>query len=87
MVKPQVYKLNRSWYTTLRPTGTFLLAYFYEKRRKYMVHAAFINYFIATASAGAALIGLLFVSVSIAPHRTVRASGPYALAIDCFMRP
>jgi|SRR5579863_7593478 len=41
-----------------------------------MVHDIFINYFIATASAGAALIGLLFVSVSIAPHRTVQASAP-----------
>ena len=41
-----------------------------------MVPPEFANFFIAAAGAGGALIGLLFVSVSIAPHRTVQASAP-----------
>ncbi len=36
-----------------------------------MVPANFANYFLASAGAGGALIGLLFVAVSIAPERTV----------------
>ncbi len=41
-----------------------------------MVPPAFFNYFITAASAGGALIGLLFVSISIAPHRTLLVSAP-----------
>jgi hypothetical protein len=41
-----------------------------------MVPAEFQNFFIASASAGAALVGLLFVAVSIAPERTVMRSAP-----------
>jgi hypothetical protein len=36
-----------------------------------MVPTMFANYFLASAGAGGALIGLLFVAVSIAPERTV----------------
>ena len=41
-----------------------------------MVPAAFNAFFSASASAGAALVGLLFVAVSIAPHETVKAGAP-----------
>ena len=41
-----------------------------------MVPSAFLSFFITAASAGGALIGLLFVAVSIAPHRTVQLSAP-----------
>ncbi len=41
-----------------------------------MVPPEFLSYFITAASAGGALIGLLFVSISIAPQRTVLASAP-----------
>jgi hypothetical protein len=34
-----------------------------------MVPPEFANFFIASASAGAALVGLLFVAVSLAPER------------------
>jgi hypothetical protein len=49
---------------------------FQEKVRKRMVPPAYLSFFITAASAGGALIGLLFVAVSIAPHRTVQASAP-----------
>ena len=41
-----------------------------------MVPAAFHDYFVASAGAGAALMGLLFVAVSIAPERTVMSGAP-----------
>jgi len=41
-----------------------------------MVPPQFANFFIASASAGAALVGLLFVAVSIAPERIVMANAP-----------
>src|SRR6266700_1855399 len=36
-----------------------------------MVPAAFANFFVASTGAGAALVGLLFVALSIAPEQTV----------------
>jgi hypothetical protein len=39
------------------------------KRERRMVPSSFGNYFVAMASAGGALIGLLFVAVSIRPER------------------
>ncbi len=36
-----------------------------------MVPEVFHDYFVASTGAGAALVGLLFVAVSIAPERTV----------------
>jgi hypothetical protein len=41
-----------------------------------MVPVEFVNYFLASAGAGAALVGLLFVAVSIAPERTVMETAP-----------
>ena len=41
-----------------------------------MVPPEFANFFIAGASAGAALVGLLFVAVSIAPERMVTRRAP-----------
>jgi hypothetical protein len=41
-----------------------------------MMLPAFTSFFATSASAGAALVGLLFVAVSIAPHETVKASAP-----------
>jgi hypothetical protein len=41
-----------------------------------MASGAFNSFFATSASAGAALVGLLFVAVSIAPHETVKASAP-----------
>lgn len=41
-----------------------------------MVPPEFSNFFIAAASAGAALVGLLFVAVSIAPEQIVTARAP-----------
>lgn len=41
-----------------------------------MVPPAYLNFFTTAATAGGALIGLLFIAVSIAPHRTVQASAP-----------
>jgi hypothetical protein len=41
-----------------------------------MVPAEFNNFFVASASAGAALVGLLFVAVSIAPEHIVMANAP-----------
>src|SRR3989442_14040776 len=37
-----------------------------------MVPPQFVNFFIASAGAGAALVGLLFVAVSIAPEHIVQ---------------
>lgn len=41
-----------------------------------MVPPEFTNFFIASASAGAALVGLLFVAVSIAPENIVTRRAP-----------
>ncbi len=41
-----------------------------------MVPEAFHDYFLASAGAGAALVGLLFIAVSIAPEQTVTSSAP-----------
>ncbi len=41
-----------------------------------MVPPQFVNFFIASASAGAALVGLLFVAVSVAPEHIVQANAP-----------
>jgi hypothetical protein len=52
-----------------------------------MVPQAFHDYFLASAGAGAALVGLLFVAVSIAPERTVMSGAPVerqAVAISAY---
>ena len=52
-----------------------------------MVPPDYANYFIASTGASAALLGLLFVSVSIAPERifgTAAQSGHQALALSSF---
>jgi hypothetical protein len=41
-----------------------------------VVPPAFANFFIASASAGAALVGLLFVAVSLAPEQIVTRRAP-----------
>src|SRR5215472_14623589 len=41
-----------------------------------VVPPEFANFFIASASAGAALVGLLFVAVSIAPEQMVTRRAP-----------
>src|SRR5215467_5789083 len=41
-----------------------------------MVPSSFQNFFVASTGAGAALVGLLFVAVSIAPQRTVMHTAP-----------
>jgi hypothetical protein len=41
-----------------------------------VIPPGFENFFLASAGAAAALIGLLFVAVSIAPERTVMAGAP-----------
>jgi hypothetical protein len=41
-----------------------------------MVPADFGNFFSASAGAASALVGLLFVSVSLSPERTIRAGAP-----------
>src|SRR5216684_6625106 len=45
-------------------------------RGQSMVPEAFHDYFVASTGAGAALVGLLFVAVSIAPERTVMSGAP-----------
>src|SRR6266851_6201759 len=52
-----------------------------------MVPEAFHDYFLASAGAGAALVGLLFVAVSIAPEQTVMRGAPVerqAVAISAY---
>ena len=52
-----------------------------------MVPAEYANYFIASTGASAALLGLLFVSVSIAPERIfgeAAQAGHQALALSAF---
>ncbi|HJT59215.1 MAG TPA: hypothetical protein VJ761_22100 [Ktedonobacteraceae bacterium] len=52
-----------------------------------MVPPEFTNFFLASAGAGAALIGLLFVAISIAPENTVMAGAPLerqAMATSAF---
>lgn len=41
-----------------------------------MIPSDYTAFFAASAGAGAALVGLLFVAISIEPHRTVRESAP-----------
>ncbi len=41
-----------------------------------MVPEAFINFFLASSGAAAALVGLLFVAVSVAPEYIVQANAP-----------
>ena len=43
-----------------------------------MIPPSFANFFIASTSAGAALVGLLFVAISIAPEHTVMVGAPLA---------
>lgn len=53
-----------------------------------MVPSAFETFFATIAGAGAALIGLLFVAISIAPEQTVRPEAPLerqAIATSCFL--
>jgi hypothetical protein len=41
-----------------------------------MVPPELVNYFLASTGAGAALVGLLFIAISIAPEETVKAGAP-----------
>ena len=41
-----------------------------------MIPPEFTAFFTASAGAGAALVGLLFVAISVAPHRTVKGNAP-----------
>ncbi len=53
-----------------------------------MVPPAFTTYFATIAGAGAALVGLLFIAISIAPESTVRPGAPLerqAMAGSCFI--
>jgi hypothetical protein len=47
-----------------------------KERLGNMVPSSFHDFFVASAGAGAALVGLLFVAVSIAPERTVMRNAP-----------
>ncbi len=47
-----------------------------EEVEKTMVPADYTNFFITSATVGGALIGLLFVAISLSPERTVLASAP-----------
>jgi hypothetical protein len=49
---------------------------FQKRVCKAMVPSEYINFFITAATAGGALIGLLFVAISLAPERTVLFSAP-----------
>lgn len=49
-----------------------------------MVTEAFHDYFAASTGAGAALVGLLFVAVSIAPERTVMSGAPVERRVVAF---
>jgi hypothetical protein len=44
-----------------------------------MVPEGFVNYFLASAGASAALIGLLFVAISVAPERIIGDEAPAEL--------
>lgn len=53
-----------------------------------MIPPAFDTFFATIAGAGAALVGLLFVAISIAPEKTVRPEAPLerqAMASSCFI--
>ncbi len=53
-----------------------------------MMPAAFVTYFATIAGTGAALVGLLFVAISIAPEQTVYREAPLerqAMATSCFI--
>ncbi len=53
-----------------------------------MIPPAFNTFFATIAGAGAALVGLLFVAISIAPEQTVRPEAPLerqAMASSCFI--
>ncbi|MDQ2716650.1 MAG: hypothetical protein M3Z08_17225 [Chloroflexota bacterium] len=53
-----------------------------------MVPPVFETYFATIVGASAALVGLLFVAISIAPERTVRPEAPLeqqAMATSCFI--
>ncbi len=55
-----------------------------------MVSGEFANFFVASTSSGAALVGLLFVAVSIAPEQTVQTNAPLerrAVASGAFFSP
>ncbi len=41
-----------------------------------MVPSDYTAFFAASAGAGAALVGLLFVAISVEPHRTIRGDAP-----------
>ncbi|MEO8973895.1 MAG: hypothetical protein ABI406_20095 [Ktedonobacteraceae bacterium] len=53
-----------------------------------MIPPVFNTFFATIAGAGAALVGLLFVAISIAPEQTVRPEAPLerqAMASSCFI--
>ena len=47
-----------------------------KERLGTLVPSSFHDYFVASTGAGAALVGLLFVAISIAPQRTVMHNAP-----------
>jgi hypothetical protein len=53
-----------------------MVSVFLKREIQIMVPPELSNYFLATAGAGAALIGLLFVAVSIAPEQIVTRRAP-----------